>query len=207
MFVKQRAAWCKERDPALVEVIRSLGGFVELRRVLGVVGSLVLMVGVFTPIVSAPFVGSLNYFRNGHGDGTILLALGVISLAIVWRDYLRGLLVITGGLSLAILTFTFVNLQMHLSEMRSDMATQLAGNPFASLATGFAESVQLQWGWALLVAGAGAVIAAGLVRPSRVKCGHCAELIQTSARICKHCQREVLSTPLNVASARSTVQP
>jgi hypothetical protein len=36
------------------------------------------------------------------------------------------------------------------------MATELAGNPFAGLATGMVESVQLQWGWALLVAGAGA---------------------------------------------------
>jgi hypothetical protein len=87
------------------------------------------------------------------------------------------------------LTFTFINLQMRLTEMRSNLAAELAGNPFASLATGLTDTVQLQWGWALLVAGAGAVIAAAVMRPSRVKCDHCAELIQASARIRRPARR------------------
>ncbi|MGB8989707.1 MAG: hypothetical protein WCC37_24130, partial [Candidatus Sulfotelmatobacter sp.] len=41
------------------------------KQILAILGALLLFVGVFLPIVSMPIVGSLNYFHNGQGDGTI----------------------------------------------------------------------------------------------------------------------------------------
>jgi len=38
-----------------------------------------LFVGVFTPFVSLPFAGNLNYFQNGKGDGVIILLIALVS--------------------------------------------------------------------------------------------------------------------------------
>jgi hypothetical protein len=35
------------------------------------------------PIWNIPFRGTMNYFQNGKGDGTIVLILAVISLILV----------------------------------------------------------------------------------------------------------------------------
>jgi hypothetical protein len=43
------------------------------RQMLGITGSAILFVGVFAPMVSAPFVGSLNYFQNGANCKTPVL--------------------------------------------------------------------------------------------------------------------------------------
>jgi hypothetical protein len=41
----------------------------ENRQVVGLTGALVLFIGVFTPIVSVPTVGYINYFQNERLDG------------------------------------------------------------------------------------------------------------------------------------------
>jgi hypothetical protein len=61
--------------------------------------------------------------------------------------------------------FTFVNFQAKLAETKSQMETQLAGNPFRGLADVTMQSIQLQWGWAVLVVGAGLVITAAALQP------------------------------------------
>jgi hypothetical protein len=42
------------------------GGNVNMntKQLLGLIGSMILFVGVFTPIVSIPFIGNLNYFQK-----------------------------------------------------------------------------------------------------------------------------------------------
>src|SRR5262245_29483345 len=164
----------------------------QIRKILGYVGSGVLIMGVFMPIVSVPIVGSVTYFKNGEGDGSVVLALGLISLLVLAFNRIK-LLAITGTLSLAVLGYTFYLFQRRLSETRASIERDLAGNPFAGLARGFMEGAQLQWGWALLVAGAALLIVASVIPPGvqRIKCFYCAELIRADAKVCKHCGREV----------------
>ncbi len=123
------------------------------RQTLGLVGAAVLFVGVFTPIVSLPIVGSMNYFQNGHGDGVLILAFALLALLFVVRRAFR-LLCIPGFGSLAVLAITFINLQNKLAEAKGSMARDLADNPFRGLAEAMVGTVQLQWGWAVLVVGA-----------------------------------------------------
>ncbi len=61
------------------------------KQLLGLIGSVVLFVGVFAPIVSIPIMGNMNYFQNGKGDGTIVLVLAVISLILVLLKKFKGL--------------------------------------------------------------------------------------------------------------------
>ena len=130
----------------------------KTKQLLGLIGSIVLFIGVFTPIVSVPIVGNMNYFQNGKGDGTIVLILAVISLVLVLANKYKGLW-FTGIGSLGVVLFAFINFQSKMSQAKADMDAELAGNPFRGLADMAMQSVQLQWGWALLIVGAALVIA------------------------------------------------
>jgi len=133
------------------------------KKLLGVIGSIVLFIGVFMPIVSVPIMGNMNYFQNGEGDGTIVLALAVISLVLVLAEKFKGLW-FTGLGSLGIMLFTFINFQSKMSQAKADMESELAGNPFRGLADVVMQSVQLQWGWAVLIVGAALVIASAAMK-------------------------------------------
>ena len=139
-----------------------------LRQILGLVGSLILFIGVFTPIISLPIVGGMNYFQNGKGDGVLILALAVFSVFLTLTKRYRFLL-FTGGGSLAILAFTFISFQYRMSQIQSQMKEGLANNPFAGLGETMLNSVQIQWGWAILIVGAVLLIAAGLLKSTEAE--------------------------------------
>jgi hypothetical protein len=182
----------------------------DKKQIIAIIGAILLFFGVFAPIVSVPILGSLNYFHNGEGDGVIVLALAAATIALVFARLYKGLW-LTGGGSLAVLAFTFINFQSKMSEVRTSMAKDLAGNPFAGLGEAALSSVQLQWGWAVLVIGACLVIAAALVREDSTvaevqgtktenrKCPICAEIIRAEAKMCRFCKSEL--TPLHSSSS------
>jgi len=133
------------------------------KQLLGLMGSIVLFVGVFAPIVSVPIVGNINYFNNGKGDGTIVLFLAAVSLILVFAKKYKGLW-FTGLGSFGLMLFSFVNLLSRISEAKAKMESELAGNPFRGLADIAMQSLQVQWGWALLVVGAALIIASAAVK-------------------------------------------
>lgn len=58
-------------------------GMIMNRQALGGVGAVILFLGVFTPVVSGPLLGSLPYFQTGiqlgtFNNGTILLPLALM---------------------------------------------------------------------------------------------------------------------------------
>jgi hypothetical protein len=120
------------------------------RQLLGIVGSTLLFIGVFLPIVKLPIVGDVNYFANGRGYGVLVLLLAVTSFVLVLLKWYRELWITSLG-SAVILAFTFFNLQSKVSEMKGKVETELKDNPFRGLADLAVQSVQLQWGWAVLV--------------------------------------------------------
>ena len=130
-------------------------------RRLGLIGAGLLAVGVFTPILRVPVLGSINYFRNGSGDGTILLAIALAAClaTVVRRTYW---LLPLGVTSLALLTVVWLGVRQRLSDMQRSMDRQLEGNPFRGIADAMSQSVQLEWGWAVMVAGATLLVAAAL---------------------------------------------
>ncbi len=138
----------------------------NLNAMLGIVGSLILVLGVFSPLISMPVMGTLNYFQNGKGDGVIVLILAVASLLLSVSRRYRALWV-TGLASAGLLAFTFINFQMHFDKLKSEMKTELADNPFAGLANLATEAVQMQWGWAVLIAGTLLILVAAAFKPHK----------------------------------------
>ena len=133
------------------------------KSVLGIVGSVLLFLGVFLPVISVPIVGGINYFRNGKPEGVIIVLLAIASLLITLRKSYRALWV-TGVASLGILASTLIRLEVRMSQAKSKMESDLAGNPFKGIADVAMQSVQMQWGWAVLVIGSVLLIAAAAMK-------------------------------------------
>ncbi len=129
----------------------------NIKQLAGLLGSLILIVAVFAPIVSIPIMGSINYFQNGKGDGVIILVLAIVSLILIFLEKYKGLWV-TGGISFAVMMFTFVNFHYEISGAKNDIRREFGDNPFTDLADMAIQSVQLEWGWALLIVGAALLI-------------------------------------------------
>lgn len=150
-----------------VMIARSVTSNTSTPKLLGIVGSIILFIGVFMPIVSAPIVGNLNYFQNGKGDGILIIALALASILLILSNKYGGLW-ITGFGSLGVLGFTYYNINSKMSAAKDMMDRELAGNPFRGLADVALQSFQIQWGWAILIIGAVLVISAAISGKSRL---------------------------------------
>jgi len=120
-------------------------------QIVGLVGAALLIIGAFLPILSLP-TGDVTYFKNGEGDGVFLLIFGVIALIFSLSNYLL-ILYAMGGLSLLLVGYDLVNSWQKINHMKSQMDAELEGNPFRGFADLAMESVQLQWGWAVMILG------------------------------------------------------
>jgi hypothetical protein len=122
---------------------------INARQLVGGLGALLLLIGVFVPLMSGPFGLTINYFNNGQGDGVIIAVLAIASMVSVTLQSYR-VLWFTGAGALLLTTYTFTNLILGIDTVRRDLVAD--GDPFGvgSLA---AASFQMQWGWVPLYVG------------------------------------------------------
>ena len=135
----------------------------EPKKLLGLIGSSLLFLGVLTPIINYPVIGSMNAFQHTQWNGPIILILAVISLFLSLTGRYNRLWV-TGFLSLGVVAVTFMTIQFKLVALQEKMAMRLAGNPLRGLADKAVQSVQIRWGWALLVVGVLLLIASAALK-------------------------------------------
>ena len=129
-------------------------------RYIAFLGAALLVAGLFVPIVTIPIVGTVNLLSNG-GNATAwaLLVLSLIGVGLAAKHREADLLWV-GAAACGIVIYSFGRLQYLLAEMRSSLS-ELADNPFAGLAAGALQAIQIQWGWIVLAAGAGLLLYAG----------------------------------------------
>jgi hypothetical protein len=137
---------------------------VNPKQLLGILGGALMIIGPFLPLASAPIVGDITWFQNGKGDGTIVAIFGLGTLILAAAGQTR-LLWITGGVSLAMVAYTFYNFHSALDDMKRELSTGLEGNPFGGLATAAANAVQLKWGLPVVLVGAVLALAAAALKP------------------------------------------
>ncbi len=131
-------------------------------KILGLIGSSMLFIGVFAPLVSVPILGSVNFYGGGKGDGVGIVILASISFVLIFLDKVKELRW-TGLLSLLIIGYAFFKIQSKISEIKSKTNTELADNPFRGLADLAVNSFQIQWGFAVLLLGSMVLIWAASV--------------------------------------------
>lgn len=156
----------------------------------GLFGSLLLFIGVFAPIVSVPVVGNVNYMSSGDGIvGWLLIFLAIVSFGFTILEEYRGLW-FTGSAAVLLLIVSFFNFQSKLSEAKANLDRELAGNPFKGIAEAAVDTVQLQWGWALLMGGAVLLITAAALREDEKQKGSSESvLIPNEGQYCNLCGR------------------
>lgn len=134
----------------------------------GLVGSGLLFLGAFMPVVRMPIVGSINYVNNGEGDGVFIVAVAVIAMVSALAGW--GLLLGTMGLvSAALMTYSVISFLGLRSESVADLQEELVDNPFAGLGEAMIQSVQLEWGWGVLFLGAAFVMTGGIALVLRTR--------------------------------------
>ncbi len=113
--------------------------------ILGLVGTCLVALGTFLPFVQVPITGNLNYFNNAQGDGLIILACAALAaIGFAFKRFRIALLpaFIAGALLVIDVGLTLSRIQRYKEDLRS----ALADNPYASLATGLSETIQLSIG-------------------------------------------------------------
>jgi hypothetical protein len=121
------------------------------------VAAAVMALGAFCPIVHLPVVGTLNYVAGGKGDGVWIVLCAITIAGLVLTGYRRT----TGFVAfvaLGIMLRALIGFASAIGKAHADFAKSMDGNPFAGLGKLVLNSVGLEWGWALLVSGALAVI-------------------------------------------------
>ncbi len=123
-------------------------------------GSALLLLGAFLPAVSVPMLGSISYFDNGKGDGVFIIVLALASFVLAARKRDRFLLY-TGSAAAALVLAGMIYLMFMIEFLKKELATDASGlaGVFAGALT---NTIQLQWGWALLLLGALLVTSAGV---------------------------------------------
>lgn len=120
----------------------------------GLAGAGALVIGLFMPIFSMPMVGSVNLFANGGNlAGLLLLACSALAAGLILKNRTQDV-VWPAAAACGVLIYVFIRLQWAMAQMRESLR-ELEGNPFAGLAQTAMGSMQLQWGWLVLIAGAG----------------------------------------------------
>jgi hypothetical protein len=135
--------------------------------ILGLVGSVVVTLGVFAPVVRAPIMGSINYFQNGKGDGVILLVAGIGSAFLTMRRRFGGLW-LTGLVSLACPLYAIARFLYGMEQLKRQAAATDTGM-FSGLTSMMLDSVELQWGLPLVIFGALILIGAAAVGSGKLK--------------------------------------
>jgi hypothetical protein len=138
----------------------------DSRKLIGIAGASLLLVGVLSPLVSNPMVGTVNYIYNGRGDGIFVLAVALISLIMTMTSRYSQLRFASGAAMLVTFT-TLWSFQMLINSAKSSADEELAGNPFRGIVDMALASFRLEWGWAVLIAGSIALLVASLSVPTK----------------------------------------
>lgn len=126
---------------------------------LGGIGSGLMFLGPFCPVMFAPMIGEVSFVINGRVDGVLVVLMSFISAFMVLRKNFRWLCV-PGLIALSVLTFFVLNFWHKTSEMQRELREELRGNPFGGLAEAVAKQMRLEYGVAVMGLGIALVLLA-----------------------------------------------
>lgn len=122
----------------------------DRRQITGVLGSAILGLSVFPPMIRVPFMGNLNYFQDRQGEGIAILVLAVVSLTLVILKKYK-LLWLSGMGSIGVLLYSYLNIHIKISQIENDLESELAKNVFREMTEMAIDTIQIEWGLFVLI--------------------------------------------------------
>ncbi|MFH0921530.1 MAG: hypothetical protein V1913_14355 [Fibrobacterota bacterium] len=132
--------------------------FIQL---LGIVGSLLLSLGVFSPIAKAPFKGTVTLLRADREFAAYILVFAAVAFVLSLRKRCAWL-VVPGVSALAVLAAAMFNFYRQLTEATRGFRGIGHGALEHSVQNAVLDSVQWRWGGILLAGGIALILAAGI---------------------------------------------
>ncbi|PWB76331.1 hypothetical protein C3F09_00655 [candidate division GN15 bacterium] len=133
-----------------------------IRRIVTVVGSVLMILGVFLPMLSIPLLHDDTYFELSRGGGYTILALGGLGILIAVFGKFR-LLYLTALVALGLLIYTYFQIDKRKTVAQSDLRERVIDSPLKGLSEGIVSKVGLRYGWPTMMVGAGITLAVPLV--------------------------------------------
>lgn len=126
--------------------------------VLVLAGAVLLTIGVFMPLVSAPYVGAVTFVTSGDSPRVVMFAMGIGALVLGLAGQARHA-IWPGLLALAAIGYGFFTIQRKIG----DLDGRFGDNVIGRLVNKATDSIHYEGGWIiLLMGGVLVVIGAGL---------------------------------------------
>lgn len=135
------------------------------RQALAVAGAVLLVVGVFAPLLSMPLGEPVTYYEHARGEAIAVLALAVLSFGLALAGQYAALW-LTGAGSAGLLAYTYTHVEARITGVGRD-GGGVFGDALRALSQVAMDSVRHEWGWAILAAGAVLLLAAAALRHGR----------------------------------------
>lgn len=75
------------------------------KQILGIIGAISLLIGVFAPMIKISLIGTISFFENNKFAGILIVIIALISLFFIFTKRLRFLW-LSGVASLAVMGYT-----------------------------------------------------------------------------------------------------
>jgi hypothetical protein len=124
--------------------------------ILVLAGAVLLALGVFVPLVSAPYVGSVTFLTSGDSPRIIMFVAAIAAFVLALIGWTRHALW-AGILGLAVIAYGYWRLQDKIAEIRDRFGDGLLGR----LVRRGTNLIELEWGWAVIVLGAMLIVIGG----------------------------------------------
>ena len=133
-------------------------GELSYTKILVIIGSCFLLIGIFLPCVSIPIMGSKNYLQLGTTSSIFLFAMIGLSIVLLLFQVRTDLYFFIGGLNLGSILLKLFTIISNISDMKESTARGAEAEGWESLGATIASSmisnVSFGGGWAILIIGA-----------------------------------------------------
>ena len=150
----------------------------SFKQIIGIIGSLLLILGVFIPLVKIPIIGGMalapTFYDSSKLDAIIVIAIAVISIfLVVAKRYI--LLWVSGFALLAVVSIRGIQTIQKLYSAKST-AEKIFGEKLAAKITGkltniAIDRVHISWGLIFLIVGAILIILCAVLATRERKAG------------------------------------
>lgn len=123
--------------------------------ILSITGALLIFVGIFMPIYSIPFLGSVTFLKNS-GTASIILAGATAASIVLSFLNKQKLVLLTGTTGIFAILYPMWRLISKMNEIKKE----LGSNIFGSMAS---EVIKIEAGFPILLIGAGIVIISSML--------------------------------------------